>query len=216
MVNKTLTKKRENITVNYNRVVSWLLVALVAPVILYYTWTRGFAYLNFSREVYTDYFWYRAPWLLVHVLGGLVATLTGPIQFIPAIRARNPALHRNLGKVYLGSIAVATLASFYLVTTAQLGMVYAVGLAMLGIVWSGTSGMAYFSIRKGNLRMHKEWMIKSYVLTASFVSFRFVEDLLARMDLGTFVDRKVLMAWACWAIPFFITEVVLQYRRMMR
>lgn len=216
MKNNILTGKRAGIAGRYTRIIWVLLILLVAPVVLYYLWTRGIVYLKFSREIYTDYFWSRAPWLLVHVICGVMATLIGPFQFIPAIRARNPALHRNLGKTYLGCIVVSTLVSFYLVSTAQLGIVYAVGLAMLGIVWLGSSGVAYISIRKGNVEMHKDWMIKSYVLTLSFVCFRFVEDLLARAGISSFIERKVLMAWACWAIPFFVTVVVLQLRKLFR
>lgn len=195
--------------------IAWILViVLVTPLILYYLYTRGIKYLNFSRAVYTDYFWFRAPWLLVHVVLGITATLIGPFQFIPAIRNRHPQFHRNLGKVYIGCVVLSTFDSFYLNYTAQLGLVYSVGLAMLGVVWLGTTVMAYLSIRKGNVRMHREWMIKSYVITLSFVGFRAVEDTLAKASIGSFIDRKVLMAWACWAVPFFVTEVVLQARRL--
>jgi hypothetical protein len=87
---------------------------------------------------------------------------------------------------------------------------------MLGIVWLGSSAMAYFAIRNGNKVMHREWMVKSYVLTLSFVFFRLVEDLLIRAGISNFAERKVLMSWASWAIPFFITEVVLQIRRLKK
>ena len=191
-----------------------LVFAIATPVVLYYLWTRGFVYLNFKPEVYTDYFWYRAPWLLAHIICGLIATIIGPFQFIGVLRRKAIGLHRNLGKVYVGAIVISTFISFYLVSTARLGLAYAVGLAFLGIAWLGSTLMAYFSIRKKNIVMHKEWMIKSYVLTLAFVSFRVVEDILIMMDLGTFADRKILMAWGCWAIPFFITEVLLQSRKL--
>ena len=190
------------------------LLVLLASVVLYYLWTRGVIYFRFSRSVYTDYFWYRAPWVLVHVICGIVATLIGAFQFIPVFREKKPVLHRNLGKIYLGCILLSTIVSFYLVSTAGLGIVYGVGLTMLGIVWLGSSAMAYFAIRNRNIAMHREWMVKSYVLTLSFVFFRLVEDLLIRAGISNFAERKVLMAWASWAIPFFITEVVLQIRRI--
>lgn len=193
-----------------------LVIVLVTPVALYYLWTRGFIYFNFNREVYTDYFWYRAPWLLAHIVCGIVATLIGPLQFIRAVRERNPLLHRTFGKAYIGSITISTIISFYLVSTSQLGLAYATGLAFLGVAWLVTTWMAYFSIRKKNMQMHKEWMIKSYVLTLAFVSFRTVEDILVMMGLGDFVDRKILMAWGCWAVPFLATEVILQARKLAR
>jgi uncharacterized membrane protein len=214
MKSKTLSNERIGQAPNYNKIAWGIVLGMASLLILYYLWTRGFVYFKYSKEVYTDYFWYRAPWLLVHVICGIVATLIGPFQFIARFRTRYPQLHRNMGKTYLGAIVISTFVSFYLVSTAQLGVAYATGLAMLGIVWLGTSLMAWASIVKGNVRMHREWMIKSYVLTLSFIGFRSVEDLLTKMNISNFVDRKILMAWACWAIPFFITELILQARRI--
>jgi uncharacterized membrane protein len=216
MKNNALAQKKPAAFMKAATIIRVLVILLIAPFVLYYLWTRGFVYFKFSKEVYTEYFWYRAPWLLVHVICGLTASLIGPFQFIPWIRQRNLTLHRNLGKVYLGSITLSTAVSFYLVSTAKLGIVYATGLALLGVVWFGSSFMAYIAIRKGNVQMHKEWMIKSYVLTLSFVCFRLVEDLLAKIGVSEFIERKVLMAWGCWALPFFITEVVLQLNRLYR
>jgi uncharacterized membrane protein len=223
MRNNALLTKRDRVTVKPGKaalkpgkLLRILLLALLAPLVAYYLWTRGVLYFTFTREVYTDYFWFRAPWLLLHVICGITATLVGTLQMIPAIRARNRLLHRRLGRVYLGCIILSTLVSFYLVSTSALGLAYGVGLTMLGIVWLGSTLMGYVAIRNGNTDMHREWMIKSYVLTLSFVCFRSVEDLLAKNGIGDFIGRKVLMAWACWAIPFFITEVVLQARRLTK
>jgi uncharacterized membrane protein len=216
MKNNALSQKKAVAFPKTGKIIRILVILLIAPFVLYYLWTRGFVYFKFSKEVYTEYFWNSAPWLLVHVICGLTASLIGPFQFMPWIRQRNLTLHRNMGKVYLGSITLSTAVSFYLVATSQVGIVYATGLAMLGVVWFGSSFMGYIAIRKGDVQMHKEWMIKSYVLTLSFVSFRLVEDLLARVGVGEFIERKVLMTWACWAIPFFITEVVLQLNRLYR
>lgn len=203
MRNNTLAKQK------------WIiLIALFAPVVLYYLWTRGGVYFKFSKAAYTDYFWYRAPWLFAHVLLGITATLIGPFQFIPALRKKHPLLHRGLGKIYLGCVAASTFASFYLVSTTGLGPVYATGLAMLGITWLSSTLMAWLSIQKGNKELHKEWMIRSYVLTLSFVTFRLTEDLLIMAGISDFVGRKILMAWACWSIPLFITELVLNAKKL--
>jgi uncharacterized membrane protein len=214
MENKATEKRWNTISINYKKGVLVLFIVLFGPVVLYYLWTRGFVYLRFSKAVYTEYFWYRAPWLLVHVICGITATLIGPFQFIPAIRANVPRLHRSLGKIYIGCVVLSTFVSFYLVSTAGLGIIYDTGLAVLGIVWLSSTLMAWLCIRKRNIGMHREWMIKSYVLTLSFVTFRFVEDLLARGGIGDFAGRKILMAWCSWAIPFFVTVLVLELRRL--
>jgi uncharacterized membrane protein len=200
----------------YGKMVRNLAIILITPITLYYLWTRGFVYLNYSRELYTDYFWGRAPWLLTHILLGIVATLIGPFQFIPYIRQQFPAVHRAMGKVYISSILISTMISFYLVSGSGLGVAYGVGLTALGVVWLTSTMMAYVAIRKRNLSLHREWMIKSYVLTLAFVSFRVVEDALIFFQIGEFIDRKILMAWGCWAVPFFVTEVILQSRKLIQ
>jgi uncharacterized membrane protein len=204
---------------NMRKISRIVFIVLFAPVVLYYLWTRAGVYFKFSKEAYTDYFWYRAPWVFAHVILGVTATLIGPFQFIPALRYNHPRLHRSMGKIYLGAVAASTFVSFYLVSTTGLGPVYAAGLGMLGITWLSSTLMAWLSIRNGTKVMHKEWMIKewmikSYVLTLSFVTFRFIEDLLVMAGVSDFAGRKILMAWACWSIPLFITELVFNTKKL--
>jgi uncharacterized membrane protein len=216
MQNEILTGKKMHIPVKFRKIAWALLIGGITAVTLYYLWTRAVIYFRVSPQVYTDYFWYRAPWLLVHVICGIIATTVGALQFLPFIRARNIGLHRNLGRIYLSCVAISTSVSFYLASTSHLGFVYAAGLASLGVVWFVSSAMAFICIRNGNVSMHKEWMIKSYVLTLSFVWFRAIEDLLAAIGVSNFLERKVLMSWASWAIPFFVTVVILDVRKLLR
>jgi len=216
MKSKVLSNEKVTQAPAYNKVLWKLTLAVVSIVSLYYLLNRGFIYFKFSKEVYTDYFWFRAPWLLVHIVGGITAMVIGPFQFIPRLRANYPKLHRTMGKIYIGAILLTTSISFYLVSTAQLGLVYNVGVTMLAIASLCTTGIAYFAIRAGNVEVHKIWMIKSYVMTLAFVVFRLGEDLMTALNISSFFERKVLMAWVCWAIPFLLTEVILQIRNLTR
>jgi hypothetical protein len=48
------------------------------------------------------------PWLIIpHVVAGVTAFLSGPLQFSSRLRQRNPAFHRALGRVYVISVMVA-------------------------------------------------------------------------------------------------------------
>jgi uncharacterized membrane protein len=216
MQNEILTEKKMRTPVKFRKIAWALPIGGMSVVTLYYLWTRAVIYFRVDPRVYTDYFWNRAPWLLVHVICGIIATIVGALQFIPFIRARNIGLHRNLGKIYLSCVAISTGVSFYLASTSRLGFVYSAGLAGLGVVWFVSSAMAFIAIRNGKVTMHKEWMIKSYVLTLSFVWFRAIEDLLAAIGVSNFLERKALMSWASWAIPFFFTVVILDARKLLR
>ncbi len=91
---------------------------------------------------------------------------------------------------------------------------YAAGLFMLACAWLATSAMAFIAIRKRDFVQHKEWMIRSYVVTFAFVVFRLVADGLAYLEIGDRASNGTLMAWACWAVPLLFAEMALQGRKV--
>ena len=102
----------------------------------------------------------------------------------------------------------------YLAVTSSVNLPYKVGLFTLGVFWSISSIMAFISIKNGKVDLHKDWMIRSYVITFAFVSFRFLEDILMALKIGSYIDVLTLVSWASWAIPLFIAEVFIQGRKI--
>jgi hypothetical protein len=41
-----------------------------------------------------------------------------------------------------------------------------------------------------------------------------VEDILQALEVGTNIEILALMSWACWAIPLFIVEVIIQGKKL--
>ena len=90
----------------------------------------------------------------------------------------------------------------------------ALGFFSLAVVWLLTSGMAFAAIRRRNIVQHKQWMIRSYVVTFAFVTFRLGNNLMMYFGVGAQGGRGATLAWACWAIPLLVTELVLQGRQV--
>ncbi len=173
-------------------------------------------YLVWNAANYGPYYWPRSAILLPHLLGGLFAIVIGPFQFWSRIRNNHPKVHRISGRVYLISVAVGGVAGLLMAFTSDVNFVYASGLASLAIAWLLTSGMAFFAIRRRNFVQHKRWMIRSYVVTFAFVTFRVVDDVLSYYEIGEDAVRWGILAWACWAVPLLLTEIVLQGRQLSR
>ena len=190
------------------------LSVLTGLLICYYVITRAFPMLIPSEENYGTYFYPRAIWLFPHIVLGIIATVIGPFQFIPNIRNKYLKTHRQLGRVYVVAVILSGIMGMYLAITSDVTLTYAVGLFGLGFTWSISAIMAFLSIKNKKIDLHKEWMIRSYVITFAFVSFRFVQDILTSLEIGTWKEVNVLMSWACWAIPLFITEVFIQGRKI--
>jgi len=195
---------------------------LFCPFHFYFIYDSALNYFNYDKAHYGGGgFWPSyAPFLLAHVVFGMIALVIGPLQFIPAIRKKYVKTHHTIGKTYLISVLIAASASLYLsidkVIVTEKALSFGTGLMGLAIAWLLTSGMAYWSIRHRNFVQHREWMVRSFVVTTGFASFRLFNNMLVN-DFHTDPNATAdVMAWACWAFPLLVTEVVLQAIKIRR
>ena len=156
----------------------------------------------------------RRAWLLVHVAAGGVALLTGPVQLWIGLSGGPPRVHRRLGLTYVAAIAIGSVAAFYLAATTTLGWGFGSGITGLAVAWVLTTGLAIAAIRRGFVQQHKEWMIRSYVVTFAFVTFRAMWASLQAAGVGTLTEQLAISSWFCWAGPLLAVEAVLQGRRI--
>jgi uncharacterized membrane protein len=172
-------------------------------------------YFGLEKEVFRR-FW-DVKWTLIgHISGGLLALAIGPFQFSTAFRNKFMTTHRWMGRIYLTAILIGTISSTYLVwtTAIKVNFSWAFALQMLAFAWIVTASMAYLSVMKGRILQHKEWMIRSYVVTFAFVNFRWLVDLpIAHQLMEKFSERGPAMGWLSWTIPLLITEIVLSWKK---
>jgi hypothetical protein len=173
----------------------------------------AFPYLTFNQERFGPY-WFERGWLMVHIMGGMVAVLAGPVQLWLGFSDRRMGLHRRLGIAYIFGVAVGAGGAYYLATHTPFGWLFGAGLAGLATAWIVTTGLAYAAIRRSLYEQHKEWMIRSYVVTFAFVTFRAAQPLVAKTGIGTPLEQIAFLAWACWALPLLVTEAILQGRKI--
>lgn len=192
------------------RLILWVLLLGLATKFVF----KALLYFSLQKEVFQRYWDYKW-WLVGHIVGGLVALLAGPLQFSQTFRKKYLAAHRWLGRTYLTAILIGVVSATFLSWTSALAIhwTWAFSLQCLSIAWICTAFMAYISIKQGRIQVHKEWMIKSYVLTFAFVSFRFINGLSVIKGLGSFAERAPTVLWVSWVIPLLITNMILQWNK---
>jgi hypothetical protein len=157
----------------------------------------------------------RRGWLLLHVAGGIVALLTGPVQLWLGLSDRGMEWHRRMGNGYIIGVGLGSVGAFYMATHTDFGWIFGAGLFGLAVAWVTTTTLAYLAIQRSLIDQNKEWMIRSYVVTFAFVTFRVIQPALQAAHVGTELEQLAVTAWACWAIPLLITEVVIQGRKVL-
>jgi uncharacterized membrane protein len=150
--------------------------------------------------------------LFVHVFGGSVALLVGPLQLMPAVREHSPLLHRRLGGLYLAGIGVGSLGSVSLAFNSAVGWTVGASLLTLTGFWIITSAVALAAVRNGRLTEHRRWAIRSFVLTFGFVTFRLMGALPIYPLSATVLERTTTAVWLSWVVPLFATELAFSWR----
>ena len=171
----------------------------------------AFPYLLGNEEKLSRYDGRRA-WLLVHIVTATIPLLIGPVQLWLGFTSPQGKFHRKLGMIYLCSIAVSSVAAYYLAFNTGVSSTFGFGLGGLATCWVVTCTMAMLAIKRRDVRSHMQWMVRSYVATFAFVCFRVLVVAFTILDTGTMIDRLNWASWLCWVVPLVVCEMVIQFR----
>ena len=186
---------------------------VVGAFALYFAYQYVLHFFVWSEESYGYYWDYRLS-LIAHVGGGLVALLMGVFQLWSGLNAQVMSTHPITGRIYLAAVLVGSLAGMILsVTSAVYGFAWGVGVFSLAVAWLATTGMALLCIKRRNIKAHRQWMIRSYIVTFAFVLFRITTDYIPAEELWgiSLAEMSVAMIWPVWVLPLLAYEVYLQY-----
>ena len=106
--------------------------------------------------------------LIPHTLAGIFALLIGPISFSSRIRQNHLQLHRALGLVYVVSVFVGSASGVAL----AIGRPGLPGTAMQAAAWIVCTTAALITARNRQITQHRQWMVRSYAVTFTFISCR--------------------------------------------
>jgi uncharacterized membrane protein len=136
-----------------------------------------FVFITSEVLLFTDYPMYHAYRLQViadrgllipHTLAGIFALLIGPINFSSRIRNRYLKLHRVLGRIYVVSVFVGSFTGIALAW----GRPGLPGTSMQATAWMVCTTAAFLTARNRQIVQHRQWMMRSYAVTFTFVSSR--------------------------------------------
>jgi uncharacterized membrane protein len=152
-------------------------------------------------------------WVVMHMVGGSMALLLGPIQFWPFIRKRFVSFHRFSGKIYMTGIALIG------ISAGRLSLVSScvpcrVSLFLLTVFAVLSTWFAWRAIKTRNIKTHRHMMVRSYVCVLGFVAVR-IDDIYALDFLfGSITDptfRRVVNEYFFSFVPLIIAEIFMTW-----
>lgn len=187
--------------------VGWALLVLLC------TFYGGYAFYLGGLELFSLLGWVQdAPErveplvFLVHAFAGGLVLITGALQFNLRILRANRALHRALGRVYVGGIWPASAAGLWSALFFDVSLAARLSFGALAVLWFGTTTVATVKARRRQLKEHREWMVRSFALSLFFVTFSFWVPGLTSTSLPEVVSYPLAVSLS-WGLNLLIAEV---------
>ena len=189
----------------------WTIIVLSWIVVLYGALFLILRERIFSPELAASF--KARPWgIYPHVIVGMLGLALGPLQFHPRIQAR-AALHRTIGKVYVGIAMLVGLVGLYMSWYSFGGPITHIGFGSLATGVLITTWTAYRLIRAQQFRRHREWMIRSYALMFGAVTLRLWLPLFIIAYQGQFLPAYRWIAWVSWVPNLLVAELYIRRTR---
>ena len=187
--------------------VLWVVFGLMT---LFVIWRRDSTLLDshsFLRQRYAP-----IPWLMMlHGIPGALALCLGVFQFSDRLRRRYLAVHRIVGRIYVGCVLISAPLAIA-VSIALADPILLPATIIQSTVWVATTGTGLYCARTGKIQQHKEWMIRSYPMAMVFIFVRTIGEIPAIARMGLIGVHTVV--WSCIAVACFLPSFLISWQAL--
>lgn len=154
------------------------------------------------------------PWLAyAHIGPGLVYLLLAPIQLWRGFRTRHLRWHRRIGRV---AIVAGLLSGVFGITFGFFlsfgGMLEASAAVVFGTWFAVALVVAYRSVRRGDVRRHRRWMIRAFAVGLAVGTIRIWVGLFQAFGLLDFRESFGVAFWLSFAMHVAFAELWVRLR----
>lgn len=142
---------------------------------------------------------YAQRWFLIpHIVAGATALVLGPLQFSRRLRARNPARHRTLGKIYL--LCCVAAATFAALLARNYPAFFPYSVSVNAFLWITFTLAAFAAARRRRIDRHRRWMARSYAMATTFVIARLPLPIRGLDNLSLQASSYALLVFTLFAL----------------
>ena len=112
--------------------------------------------------------------IALHLVIAVIIIGGGPLQLIPQIRNRFRAFHRYVGRIYMTTAVITSLAGLYLVWTRNVlgGFIAQIGITLDAVLIILFAGVAlWFAVRR-EIDRHRRWAMRLFMVVSAVWFFR--------------------------------------------
>ena len=189
----------------------WTTIVVVS---LYFFFDNVIAYFfGYRSPIFGDSIFRNQLWVVLHMTGGSLTLLLGPVQFWGFVRRRWTGFHRMMGKFYVFGAGIAGLSALRLSVVSPC-VPCRISLFILSILVILATVMAWITIKRGLVDEHRKFMVRSYICVMAFVAVR-IDDLVSLSFLFSAIDdplfRRVVNEYIFSFVPLIVGEIFMTW-----
>lgn len=146
----------------------------------------------------------------LHIFSSLWLLASGLTQFSSTLLGKYPQIHRWVGRIYVFIILICSgPAAFVMAYYANGGLIAQLSFMLLSALWWWFTYKGYMAIRNNNIKIHGEWLLRSYALTLSAITLRVMQWMFANFSEIPAEEVYVMIAFPSWLINLLIAEIII-------
>lgn len=178
----------------------------------HFTLQADVGFLKAKQELVRNKVWRTV--FYVHVFSAILTLMAGFTQFSSYILTEHRKLHRIMGKIYVFNVLFVNFpAGMLLAVYANGHLPSKIAFIILDSLWFCFTLKAFWEIRKGNVKRHKQFMMRSYALTLSAITLRTWKIVLTSLFVLDPVTLYMIQAWLGFVPNLFFAEWLIRRQR---
>lgn len=196
------------------KILTWLVWMLIIGLSAYFFFDNVVAYFfGYRSKLFGETFFHNQIWVSLHMTGGTLILILGPIQFWTWFRNRFIKMHRQLGKIYLVGAGLAGLSALGISLISSC-LPCRISLFLLSVFMILSSAFAWITVKQHNIKAHRQFMIRSYVCALAFVTVR-IDDILPLDFLFSNIEdptfRRTVNEYFFSFVPLIFAEIAMTW-----
>jgi len=175
----------------------------------YSSFETNVGFLRFKQNVIGNKYWLL--FFYIHIFSITICLLAGLTQFSNQFLKENRKLHRIIGKIYIYNVLIINFpACFVLSLFSNGGIIGISGFIIQNFLWAYFTLFAVIFIKKGNVEKHKNYMIFSYAITSTAITFRLIKNMFYNEDIFSYQLFYGLNVWISLFLNILIAYIIIR------
>ncbi|MCU0440190.1 MAG: DUF2306 domain-containing protein [Raineya sp.] len=179
----------------------------------YTTFDLNIGFLAYKQPLISNFYWKVA--FYIHVFTCFICIGAGFTQFSNDTLKNYPKLHKVAGKIYVYNIMFINFPfALILGVYANGGIASKIAFILLDFLWLYFTLMGVYQIKKGEIHLHKNYMIRSYALTLTAFTLRLCKFIMSKISNWDYDSIYTFDAWMALCLNMLIAEIII-YRNII-